>query len=397
MTTYREQSEAIAADLVALRHDLHREPELGLDLPRTQAKVLAALDGLPLEVTTGKALTSVVAVLRGGRPGPVVLLRGDMDALPVQELADVPYASRIDGAMHACGHDHHTAMLVGAARLLAGRRDELPGDVIFMFQPGEEGYDGAGLMIAEGVLEAAGRTPVGAYSVHVASNGFPLGTVAGRAGTLSAGSAELHVTVHGRGGHGSNPHQAADPIPVAAEAVTALQTLVTRTADAFDPVVITVGTFHAGTKANVIPAEATFGATVRATSEKAMTSFLRRAETLCRGIAEAHGLSADVRSDIQYPAMVCAPEAVDLGQEAAETLYGPDAFVRMPTANMASEDFARITALVPGAQFGIGARPLAAPPDAPFNHSPYAVFDDGALPVGAALLAEVADRRLRQG
>ncbi|MFJ3212568.1 M20 metallopeptidase family protein [Streptomyces flaveolus] len=394
---YREQSETMAPQLVELRHALHREPELGLHLPLTQSKVLAALDGLPLEIATGKRLTSVVAVLRGARPGPAVLLRGDMDALPVRELADVPYASRVDGAMHACGHDQHIAMLVGAARMLCARRDELPGSVIFMFQPGEEGHDGAGLMIEEGVLEAAGQVPVAAYSVHVASNGLPVGTVVGRAGAMTAGSAELHVTVHGRGGHGSNPHLAADPVPAAAEMVTALQTLVTRTADAFEPVVITVGTFHAGTKVSVVPAEATFGATVRAVSEQGMTSFLERADVLCKGIASAHGLTSDVRSEIQYPAMVCAADAVDLGEDVTKDLYGPDAFVRLAHANMASEDFARIIARVPGAQFGIGARPLDAAPDAPFNHSPYAVFDDGALPIGAALLAELAERRLRQG
>ncbi|MFJ4840659.1 M20 family metallopeptidase [Streptomyces sp. NPDC088746] len=397
MTTYRQQAESMAAELVELRHSLHREPETGLQLPRTQAKVLEALSGLPLDITTGKQLSSVTAVLRGGRPGPAVLLRGDMDALPVQELTDVPYVSQVEGAMHACGHDQHTAMLVGAARLLSARRSELPGTVVFMFQPGEEGHNGAGLMIDEGVLEAAGQPLVGAYSVHVASNGVPLGMMGGRAGTATASSAELHVTVRGRGGHGSNPHQAADPLPVAAEMVTALQTLVTRTANAFDPVVITVGTFHAGTKVNVIPADATFGATVRATSEKGMTAFLGRAEALCGGIATAHGLTADVRSEVQYPALVCAPEAVDLGEEAAHALYGPDSFLRIPTANMASEDFARVAAEVPAAQYMVGARPPNAAPDAAFNHSPYAVFDDGAIPVGTALLAEVAERRLRQG
>jgi hippurate hydrolase len=397
MTTYRQQAESMAAELVELRHSLHREPETGLRLPLTQAKVLEALNGLPLDITTGKQLSSVTAVLRGGRSGPAVLLRGDMDALPVQELADVPYRSQVEGAMHACGHDQHTAMLVGAARLLSARRSELPGSVVFMFQPGEEGHNGAGLMIDEGVLEAAGQPLVGAYSVHVTSNGVPLGMMGGRAGTATAGSAELQVVVRGRGGHGSSPHQAADPLPVAAEMVTALQTLVTRTANAFDPVVITVGTFHSGTKVNVIPAEATFGATVRATSEQGMTAFLDRAGTLCRGIAAAHGLTADVRSEVQYPALVCAPDAVDLGEEAAHALYGPDSFLRIPTANMASEDFARVAAQVPSAQYMVSARPPDAAPDAAFNHSPYAVFDDDAIPVGTALLAEVADRRLRQG
>ncbi|MGW1148780.1 M20 metallopeptidase family protein [Streptomyces sp. NPDC002454] len=395
--TYREAAESLAGELTDLRHALHREPELGLHLPLTQARILTALEGLPLEVTTGDRLSSVVAVLHGGRPGPAVLLRGDMDALPVQELTGLPYASRVDGVMHACGHDQHVAMLVGAARLLSERRAQLPGSVVFMFQPGEEGHDGAGAMLAEGVLDAAGKPVVGAYAVHVASNGVPLGVVSGRAGTMLAGNAELHVTVHGRGGHGSTPHSAADPLPAAAEMVTALHTLVTRVTSVFDPVVLTVGTFHAGTKPNVIPAEATFGATVRATSQEAMRDFLPRATALCEGIAAAHGLTATARAEEQYPAMVCAPEAVDLAEEAATALYGEGAFVRAPHPAMGSEDFSRVLALVPGAQVMVGARPHDAPKDAPFNHSAHAVFDDAALPVGAALLAELAERGLRRG
>ncbi|MEV0319735.1 M20 family metallopeptidase [Streptomyces sp. NPDC050658] len=395
--THREHAEALAPELTVLRHALHREPELGLHLPLTQAKILEALEGLPLEITTGTRLSSVTAVLHGGRPGPAVLLRGDMDALPVQELTGVDYASRTDGVMHACGHDHHVAMLVGAARLLCERREELAGSVVFMFQPGEEGHDGAGLMIAEGVLEAAGKPLVGAYSVHVSSNGAPAGIIAGRAGTLTAGSAELHVTVHGRGGHGSAPHSAADPVPAAAEMVTALQSLVTRTTNVFDPVLLTVGSFHAGTKPNVIPAEATFAATVRATSATAMRDFLPRAVTLCESLAAAHGLAADVVAEEQYPAMECAASAVDLAEEAATALYGPGAFVRLPAPLMASEDFARVTAAVPGAQLMVSARPQDAGDEAPFNHSAYAVFDDAALPVGTALLAELATRALTQG
>jgi hippurate hydrolase len=201
--SFRDRAEALAPGLTALRHALHREPEIDLKLPLTQAKVLAALDGLPLEITTGKTLSSVVAVLHGGRPGPAVLLRGDMDALPLQELADVPYRSRFDGVMHACGHDQHVAMLVGAARLLCERREELPGSVVFMFQPGEESYDGARRMVEEGLLEAAGKPLVGAYSVHVSSNGPECGTFHGRVGTQTAGNAELKVVVRGKGGHGS--------------------------------------------------------------------------------------------------------------------------------------------------------------------------------------------------
>lgn len=169
-------------DLVELRRALHREPEIGLDLPRTQEKVLAALDGLPLEITTGQRLSSVTAVLRGGHPGPAVLLRADMDALPVQEKTDVPYRSRFDGRMHACGHDLHTAMLVGAARLLTERRADLAGDVVLMFQPGEEGDEGARLMIEEGVLDAAGARAVAAYGMHVFATTIPRGLFLTRAG-----------------------------------------------------------------------------------------------------------------------------------------------------------------------------------------------------------------------
>ena len=173
---------AIAGELAELRRAIHAEPEIGLDLPRTQRKVIDALEGLPLEISLGEGLSSVTAVLRGGLPGKTVLLRGDMDALPVTERSGVPYASTVDGAMHACGHDLHTAMLAGAAKVLSARRDELAGNVIFMFQPGEEGPGGGQIMIEEGVLDAAGERPVAAYALHVASGLLPLGLVASKAG-----------------------------------------------------------------------------------------------------------------------------------------------------------------------------------------------------------------------
>ncbi|MET8213171.1 M20 family metallopeptidase [Streptomyces sp. NPDC005373] len=397
MTThsFRTAAEAIAPELAALRHAVHREPETGLALPLTQAKVLDALAGLPLEITTGKGLSSVTAVLRGGRPGPAVLLRGDMDALPLQELADVPYRSRIDGLMHACGHDQHVAILVGAARLLSARQEELPGTVVFMFQPGEEGYDGAGLMIEEGLLEAAGSPLVGAYSVHVSSNGGECGTFHGRVGTQTAGNAELKVTVRGKGGHGSTPYTAADPVPVAAEMVLALQNLVTRTTSVFDPVVLTVGVFQAGSKLNIIPGTAEFETTVRSTSPEAMAGFLPRAVRLVEGIADGWGMTAEVSAEEIYPAMIAAEEAVDLGREVVNDLYGEASWFTAEHPIMASEDFSRVTAAAPGVQLGLSARPADTDPaTAPFNHSPYAVFDDAALPAGAAVLAEMAWRRL---
>ena len=269
---FTDDASALAADLTDLRHRLHAEPEIGLSLPRTQEKVLAALDGLPLEVTTGTTTTSVTAVLRGGAQQngnaaggdrPVVLLRGDMDALPVAEEVDVPFRSTVPGVMHACGHDLHTAMLAGAARVLAGRREQLAGDVVFMFQPGEEGFDGARYMLEEGILDAAGARPAAAYALHVMSNLTPRGTVASRPGPLMAASDGVFVTVRGRGGHGSTPHLSRDPIAAACEMVSALQVAMSRSIDTFAPHVLTIGSFHAGTKRNIIPETATFEATVR--------------------------------------------------------------------------------------------------------------------------------------
>ncbi|MGH3627763.1 MAG: M20 metallopeptidase family protein, partial [Sciscionella sp.] len=221
-----ENATAMAGDLAVLRHALHQEPEIGLDLPRTQEKVLEALDGLPLEITTGTDTTSVTAVLRGqaAHAHGAVLLRGDMDALPVQERTDLPWRSRVDGAMHACGHDLHIAMLVGGARLLCAERERLAGDVVFMFQPGEEGWDGASVMLREGVLDAAGRRVDAAFGMHVFSATVPAGRFVTRAGTMLAGSDELDVVVHGAGGHGSAPARAKDPVTAVAEMVTALQT-----------------------------------------------------------------------------------------------------------------------------------------------------------------------------
>ncbi|MEV6128430.1 M20 family metallopeptidase [Streptomyces violaceusniger] len=276
----------MADELTRFRRDLHAHPELGLDLPRTQEAVLAALDGLPLEISTGTATTSVTGVLRGAGDGQAVLLRADMDAIPVQERTGLPYASVAPGVMHACGHDLHTAMLVGAAHLLAGRRDELPGDVVLMFQPGEEGWEGARTMIEEGVLDAAGSRVAAAYGMHVFSS-LPRHFHT-RSGTVLASSSALLVTVHGEGGHASTPHLARDPVVVVAEMVLALQTMVTRRTDVFDPVVLTVGMLNAGTRRNIIPPSASFEATVRTFSDATATRVGDEALRLLEGIARAH-------------------------------------------------------------------------------------------------------------
>ncbi|MFE9249681.1 M20 family metallopeptidase [Streptomyces sp. NPDC007088] len=384
-------------ELQLLRRALHRRPELGLHLPHTQRAVLSALEGLPLEITTGKALSSVTAVLRGGRPGPAVLLRADMDALPVREDTGLPYASEVDGLMHACGHDLHTAGLVGAARLLAARREELAGDVVFMFQPGEEGHDGARLMIEEGVLDAAGARVVAAYGVHVFSTVLPSGTFATRAGTLLAACDAVDVTVTGRGGHGSMPHLTRDPVVAACEMVTAVQTRIAREIDVQDPAVVTVGVIAAGTARNVVPDTARFEATVRTYSEAARAQVETLVRRTVHGIAAAHDVSARVDWTPQYPATVNPPEQASFALKTAGELFGPGRVFEVPRPVSGSEDFSLVLQEVPGAFLAVGATaPGADPATAAVNHSAQAVFDDSVLDDQAALLAALATRALEE-
>jgi amidohydrolase len=391
----REGARRLQPDLVELRHALHREPEVGLQLPLTQRKVLSALGDLGLEITTGEGLSSVVGVLRGGKPGPTVLLRGDMDGLPVGERAEVAYSSQVDGAMHACGHDLHTSMLVGAAHLLAERRDQLAGNVCFMFQPGEEGWDGAGHMLAEGVLEVTGDRPVAAYALHVMSSLWPNGTFASRPGPLMAESGALSVTVKGTGGHGSAPHLARDPIPAACEMVLALQTYLTRSIDAFEVAVITVGSFHAGTRRNIIPETVEFDATVRTFVPEIRDQIAREAVRVCQGIATAHGLEVDVAYHAEYPVTVNTPDEMAFAASTVGELFGSERFTQMANPLTGSEDFSRIISEVSGAMVFLGAAPEG--PDfgsRPNNHSPFASFEDSVLADGATLYAELAQRRL---
>jgi amidohydrolase len=391
----RDDAAAIAVEMIELRRSIHAEPEIGLDLPQTQRKVLDALGGLPVDVSLGDGLSSVTGVLRGGLPGPTVLLRADMDALPVTELSGVSYASQRPGVMHACGHDLHTAMLAGAARLLAARQAELTGSVIFMFQPGEEGGGGARIMIDQGVLDAAGPRPAAAYALHVASGLLPLGLVASRGGTMLAAADTLHVTVHGRGGHGSQPHHAADPVPAACEIVLALQSMVTRRFDVFDPVVLTVGSFHAGTADNVIPDDAELHATVRSWSPASRAAIRRAAPKLARDIATAHGLTATADYEDGYPVTINDDRELAFAEQTVADVLGSGRYVTAPNPIPGSEDFSYVLNAVPGAYLMLGAVPAKADPlTAPFNHSPRAVFDDAALPDGAALYAGLALRRL---
>jgi len=401
----RDDAYELTGDITRLRHQLHQRPEIGLDLPQTQQAVLDALSGLPLEISTGTSCSSVTAVLRGaagatesstgGQPAPAVLLRGDMDALPVQEATGLEFSSTIDGAMHACGHDLHTAMLVGAARLLSAHRDELRGDVVFMFQPGEEGWDGAGHMIAEGVLDAAGTRAQRAYGIHVIAGKFPRSQFTTRPGTMMASTSGLFVTVNGTGGHGSAPHRARDPISVAAEMVASLQTMVTRQFDIFDPVVVTVGTFHAGTRRNIIPQQATFDATIRTFSQAARERIENASVRLCQSIAAAHGLEADVRFSAEYPVTVNDPAQTAFATTVVEDVFGPDRFAPMRDPDAGAEDFSRVLEQVPGCYLFLGACTRDDFDAAEDNHSPLAQFDDSVMADGCLLHANLAIRALQ--
>lgn len=376
---------------IDMRRRLHRRPEIGLRLPETQALVLEAFAELPVEVTTGIATTSVVGVLRGAQSGPTYLLRGDMDGLPVQEDTGLPFASEVTGAMHACGHDTHVAMLLGAARLLAVRREELAGQVVFMVQPGEEGFHGARSMLEEGLLDVVPEAPVsGAFALHISSS-YASGTVNLRPGPIMAAADQWMVVVRGRGGHASMPHTAADPVPVAAEIVLALQSMVTRQVDVFDPAVVTVAHLEAGTTDNVIPETALLHGTIRTLSAERRAAVVAGVERVATNIAAAHDMTADFTRIEGYPVTVNDAGAAARVLETSAKLLGPQASVRMAAPIMGAEDFSYVLERVPGALAWLGACPPGLDPrTAPANHSNLVVFDEEPLPAGVALYAQMA-------
>ena len=397
--TLIKEAHARADGIVALRRAIHAEPELGLMTPKTSAKVRAALAHLPLEWREGPSTSGMVAVLKGGaRPEEnarrSVLLRGDMDALPMPEETGLPFASTITGAMHACGHDAHTAMLAGAAEVLCARAASLKGDVLFMFQPGEEGFHGARFMLDDGLLDPL---PDAAFALHVMPNA-PHGLVGGRAGPLLAAADMIEIVVEGKGGHASLPHQTQDPVPVACEIVTALQTLVTRQFSAHDPVVLTIASISAGTTHNVIPDRAVLKGTMRTLSAEHRARLADAVRLLAAGIAGAHGLTADVTVEEGFPVTVCDPRAVTFGEETTHAMFGQQAFRRLPDPIMGAEDFAYVLDKVPGAMFFLGFAPEG---DNWANccgiHSTRMMLDEAVLPQGAALLAGLAERFLETG
>jgi len=376
-----EVEEDYGEKIVALRRDIHREPELGFDTEKTAEKVLAALDGLPLDIDTGVARNGIVATLQGGE-GPIVALRADMDALPIEEETKLPFASEIEGRMHACGHDGHTSMLVGAAHALSqgALSDHLNGTVKFVFQPAEEGGGGGKVMVDEGVADDVSSI----FALHLWP-GLPFGTVATKAGPIMAAADAFEMEIRGSGGHGAMPHLAADAVVIAAQVVTALQTIVSREVDPVEPAVLTVGEIGAGMAFNIIPEKAHLGGTVRTLNSDLRETMPRRIEAVARGVAKGMRGDANLDYTFSYPVTVNDEDAANRALGVAGGLFGEEYVLEPPNPSMAAEDFAYFLEKVPGAFIWLGVGE-----DVSGLHSPQFAFDEEILPRGSALLAALA-------
>ena len=390
-----EEARALQSRTVALRREIHRHPELGLDLPRTRETVLDSLAGLDLDLALSKETSGIVATLRGERPGPSILLRGDMDALPMTEDTGLDFASEETGRMHSCGHDAHTAMLASAAALLCQRRSDLAGSVRFMFQPGEEGWGGAKIMLEEGLLALGGK-PDAAFALHVRPE-FPAGVIGCRTGPILAAADTVLVRIIGQGGHGSAPHDAADPIPATCEAVQAIQSFVTRRFNVFDPVVATVGRIQAGTTNNIIPESAELDITLRSLSDKSRDRLCEGIQQLIEQIAAAHGLQAEVKLKRGYPPTINHASGVAIIEKTAKALLGEHGYIEMSEPLMASEDFSYVLQQYRGAFafLGVGAVNEKEKETAPC-HSNRMMIDEDAMAIGVAMHAALAHQVLQQ-
>jgi hippurate hydrolase len=374
-------------EVVALRRAIHQEPELGLENPATRAKLLALLDGLPLDVALHHKSSGVVATLRGARPGRRILLRADTDALPMPEDNDLAFRSQQRGVMHACGHDAHTAMLAGAARLLCAQRDMLAGEIVFMFQPGEEGYSGAQVMLDEGMPQVDA-----AFAIHITPL-MPSGMIGTRAGALLASADFFQITMVGKGGHGSMPHDCRDPIPAAGEFTTAIQTFVTREIPVSDPVVITTTRIAGGTTTNVIPESVVLEGTIRALSERSREKAHQGLERVAKGIAAAHGVEARVALTRGYPVTVNDAQFAAFSKDVARALLGERGVLEFDAPVMGAEDFSYVLQRAPGAMVFLGLEPPGAAPAAPCHSNRMQIDEDG-MAYGVALHAAVALRYL---
>jgi len=395
---FLDEAQELLPAAVAMRRRIHRQPELGLDLPLTTQAVLDGLAGLDVAIARGPSTSGLIVSLTGTRPasqtGRTILLRGDMDALPMPEETGLDFASEIPGRMHACGHDSHTAMLVQAVHLLHRHREELPGTVKFMFQPGEEGHAGARRMIEDGLLDADPK-PDAAFALHIFPN-YRAGTIIGRPGPMLASADVWTIRVKGRGGHASMPHTAVDPVPVAFEIGLALQTMVTRHINVFDPVVITCAKVTAGTTNNVIPEAAEMVGTLRATSEGARERAHRAVERIATNIAAAHLCEAQVTISRGYPVTVNDPGFVAFARGVATDLVGAENYLEMPTPMMGAEDFSYVLQRMPGCMMVLGVMPAGHQDHDHIAtcHSNRMMLNEDAMAAGIAMHAAIAHRFL---
>lgn len=384
MTALAECPADVVADVIAIRRDLHQHPELGFEERRTAALVAKRLRDLGYEVTEGIGITGVAGVMRGTRPGKTIMLRADMDALPIEEENDVAYASQTRGTMHACGHDGHVAMLLGAATLISRRRDELAGTIVLCFQPAEEGRGGAKAMVDAGVLERFGVER--AYGLHLAT-AFPTGIVGLREGPFYASSDSIEITIEGAGGHGAAPHLSVDPIYVAGAFIVALQQVVSRQIDPLAPAVVTIGAVHAGTTHNVIPSRATLLGTVRAFEADVRAKMAERIERVLRGACESSGATYKFEYIRRYPVTSNDAEQARYVRALALREIGERRVLEAPKL-MGAEDFSFFAERVPACFYTIGCN--GGPSTAfPHHHAKFDI-DERALTTGVRMMTALA-------
>ncbi|HEX4301942.1 MAG TPA: M20 family metallopeptidase [Rhizomicrobium sp.] len=390
---WRAGAQEMMPMVVALRREIHKFPELGLHLPETTRRAREALAGLDVEIAESTSTSSLIVTLKGARQGPTILLRGDMDALPMPEDTDLEFKSQNEGRMHACGHDSHTAMLVGAVHLLHRHRDRLGGNVKFFFQTGEEGYHGARHVIEEGMLDAA-PAPTAAFAIHISPN-IPTGVIAARPGPLMAATDTINIEIKGKGGHASQPHYTRDPVPVACELVTALQSLVTRRIEAFDPVVLSITKISAGTTSNVVPESARLLGTLRSFSEKSRTTAREGIARMADHIARAHDMEAIVDLEAGYPVTINDDKFVTFAKGVVTDLLGEKGYLAMPAPIMGAEDFSYVLQRMPGCMMFLGVTPHdVSHHHAHACHSNRMMMDEDAMANGIALHCAVAERFL---
>ena len=383
----RHLAQAIVPEITAARRHLHQHPELSWQEKETAAFIRKFLAPLNLEIRTTDNLHATVAVIHGAKPGPTVGLRADIDALPIFEQSDIPYRSQNAGCMHACGHDGHTAVLLGATKILAELRHELCGNIICAFQPAEEHNGGGKFLLESNLLHGLN---IDAFFALHAWPYIPVGTIGLKRGAMMAAIDDFEIVIHGKSGHAAHPLAAIDPVLIAAHVITAVQSLVTRERHGADPAVISVTMVHGGTADNVIPAEVRLGGTIRTLQAETRERLTRRFTELVQGVAQSFGGRAEVMLDPGYPSLVNDERMVDLVEKVAGAIVGSSKVVELKEPSMGGEDFAYYLQKYPGAMFRLGVGP------APSLHSDTFNFNDEALETGMMMMASLAMKILER-